>query len=194
MNRICKKIAVPDSAVCGMSLKCLRRTICFVMLMLLWGSCALGNTVQEYQIKAAFLYNAAKFIEWPPESNATGSFVIGVLGDDPFGPLLDELSTKTIRGKKIIIRRFSSLDKVRDCHLLFVPASERRRLSAVLSMGRGAAVLTVSDMDGFAKSGGMIEMVMDKGRLGFDVNNQQVRKQGIRISAQMLKLARTVLD
>lgn len=154
----------------------------------------MGNTVQEYQIKAAFLYNAAKFIEWPPESSASGSFVIGIIGDDPFGNVLDDLSSKTIRGKKIVIRRFSSLDKVRDCQLLFIPATERRRLSAVLSTSRDYAVLTVSDLDGFAKSGGMIEMAMDKGRLGFDVNNQQVRKQGLKISAQMLKLARTVLD
>jgi YfiR/HmsC-like len=192
LSRICEKITGSNAWFCNIKLNRIGLVACFVLV--LWTGFALGNSVQEYQIKAAFLYNAAKFIEWPPESGTSGSFVIGVLGEDPFGSLLDDLSSKTIKGKKIIIKRFSSLDKVRECHMLFIPATERRRLSVVLSTSRDHAVLTVSDLDGFAKSGGMIELAMDKGRLGFDVNNHQIRKQGLKISAQMLKLARTVQD
>ena len=78
--------------------------------------------------------------------------------------------------------------------MLFIADSEQRRLSAVLSMLRQVPTLTVSDIDGFARGGGMLEMVMDQSRLGFIANNRQARKQGLKISAQMLKLAREIIE
>lgn len=160
-------------------------------------SCLLNTQAdanQEYKVKAAFLYNAAKFVDWPTDTMAGGSFAVCVLGDDPFGPLLDEFTTRPLKGKRVVVRRFNSLDKLRECQLVFITATERRRLGAVFGVLRDLPVLTVSDMDGFVRSGGMIEMSMDKGKLTFDVNHRQNRRQGLKISAQMLKLAREIVE
>ena len=164
------------------------------LVLLGWPDTGRTRDIPEYQLKAAFLFNAAKFVDWPPEALSPEVFTIGVLGEDPFGPALDVLATRTIKGKKIVIRRVSSLDRVRDCQLLFIASSELRRLPAVLSTLRQVPALTISDIDGFASGGGMLEMVMDQGRLGFIANNRQARKQGLKISAQMLKLAREIIE
>lgn len=164
------------------------------VLVLLWSGTIAAQTASEYSVKAAFLYNAPKFVDWPPEDVATPVFTIGILGDDPFGADLDQLRNKTIKGKRIVIRRFTSIDNATDCQMVFVSASEQRRLVAVLSRLRGLPVLTVSDLGGFAVAGGILEISMDRNRLTFVVNNRQAKRQGLRISAQMLKLAREIVE
>lgn len=148
----------------------------------------------EYGIKAAFLYNAPKFVDWPSEALSMPSFTIGVLGDDPFGPLLDQLVGRTIKGKKIVVRRITSLDRAAECQLLFIAASEQRRLAAVLGRLRELPLLTVSDIDGFAFAGGMLELTMERNRLTFIANNRQAKRQGLKMSSQMLKLAREIVE
>jgi hypothetical protein len=152
------------------------------------------QTANEYQLKAAFLYNAPKFVDWPAAALSSGTFTIGVLGDDPFGPLLDQLTGRSIKGKQIVIRRITSPERASECQLLFIAASEQRRLPTVLGRLRDLPVLTVSDIDGFAFAGGMLELGMDRNRLTFIANNRQAKRQGLRISAQMLKLAREILE
>jgi hypothetical protein len=153
-----------------------------------------AQTVTEYGVKAAFLYNAPKFIDWPPEALTSASFTIGVLGDDPFGTVLDQLAGRTIKGKKVVIRRLTSLERAAECQLLFIAASEQRRLQTVLGRLRELPLLTVSDIDGFAFAGGMLELTMDRNRLTFIANNRQAKRQGLKISSQMLKLAREIVE
>jgi len=153
-----------------------------------------AQTVTEYEVKSAFLYNAPKFVDWPAEALSSHSFTIGVLGDDPFGSLLDQLAGRTIKGKKVVIRRLTSLERASECQLLFIAASEQRRLQAVLGRLRDLPLLTVSDIDGFAFAGGMLELTMDRNRLTFIANNRQAKRQGLKISSQMLKLAREIVE
>ena len=166
------------------------------LLLLVLGCPAAGaaQPASEYQIKAAFLYNAPKFVDWPPEAAAAQVFTIGVLGDDPFGPLLEQLANRTVKGKKIVVRRITSPDRAAECQLLFIAASEQRRLSTVLGRLRELPLLTVSDIDGFAFAGGMLELSMDRDRLTFIINNRQSKRQGFKISSQLLKLAQEIVE
>ncbi|MGE3551117.1 MAG: YfiR family protein, partial [Geobacter sp.] len=97
-------------------------------------------------------------------------------------------------GKKVIIRRLTSLERAAECQLLFIAASEQRRLQTVLGRLRELPLLTVSDIDGFAFAGGMLELTMDRNRLTFIANNRQAKRQGLKISSQMLKLAREIVE
>ena len=167
--------------------------ICLALLLSGLAGTAAGGP-PEYQVKAAFLLNTIRFVEWPAGENTSADIVIGVLGEDPFGPYLDELAGRKIKGRKIVIRHFSSPDRAAGCQVLFIPDSERRRLQSLLGLLRGYSILTVSDSDGFVHMGGMIEIDLDKGHLVFDVNQRQLSLRGLKISSQMLKLARDIVE
>src|SRR5712664_2499243 len=114
----------------------------------------------EYQLKAVFLFNFAQFVEWPPTAfpEAQTPLVIGVLGEDPFGPYLDE----TVRGEKVnnrplVVQRFRRGAEIRTCHVLFISRSESDRLEQILTSLRGRSILTVGDFEDFALRGGMIQ-------------------------------------
>jgi hypothetical protein len=149
----------------------------------------------EYEVKAAFLYNFAKFVEWPPEATpkAGGSFVIGILGQDPFGKdLEDQFSGKSIQDKKVVFTQLSGLQEAAGCQVVFISASETDQLGTILGTLRTPPVLTVSDMDQFIQRGGMLGFTIDKSRVRFNVNLTAAEKAGFKISSQLLKLAKTV--
>ena len=142
----------------------------------------------EYEVKAAMLYNFAKFVEWPGEGREP--LVIGVLGKDPFGPVLDEVvRDKTVHGRPLVVRRFHQLAELGACHILFIARSESRLIPEVLEPLHKAGVLTVADIDQFAKSGGVIGFTMDNGRIRFEINLGAARRAGLRISSRLLGLA-----
>src|SRR6266568_2546236 len=104
----------------------------------------------EYQLKAAFLYNFAKFVEWPPQAfpDAATPFTIGIIGEDPFGDDLERtVQNKTANGHPFMAKQVKALSELKTCHILFISASERKRLPEILNAVRGAGVLTVSEMD-----------------------------------------------
>ena len=147
----------------------------------------------EYELKAAFLFNFAKFIDWPPNAleNATGVSVC-VLGDDPFGDLLDRtLAGKSVHERPLVVRRHDTLGDTGGCHILFVSAAEERRLARVAPPE--APVLTVGETDGFVQRGGIIAFAMDDKRLRFEINADAADRAGLRISSQLLKLATRVV-
>jgi hypothetical protein len=148
----------------------------------------------EYQIKAAFLFNFAKFVEWPPAAfpGASSPFVIGVLGENPFGGDLERtIRGKTVGNRRFVIKEVASMAEARDCHILFISTSERKRLAEVLEALRGVSVLTVGEMDGFTEGGGMINFAREaRGtRVRFQVNNEAAKKAGMKISSKLLSLA-----
>ena len=156
-----------------------------------------GAASREYEVKAAFLYSFATFVEWPedavPESG--GTFIIGVLGTDPFGPLLDKIAaSKTVRGKPIAVRRFATIDDYTPCHVLFVARSERERLPAIVERLRGAAVLVVGDGAGFAEAGATVNLVIEKNKVRFEINQAAAERAGLKVSSKLLRLARHVKD
>jgi hypothetical protein len=154
------------------------------------------NALSEYDVKAAFLYNFAKFVEWPPEvfKNSGDSFVIGILGDDPFDKNLEaELNGKTVQDKKLVFKRLLNLQEASDCQVVFISASEEDLLSAILAKLQGSPVLTVSDMKRFIQRGGMVGFSLDKNKVGFNVNRTVAEGAGLKISSQLLKLAKTIV-
>jgi hypothetical protein len=145
----------------------------------------------EYEVKAAFLYNFAKYVQWPPPDRPT--FVIGVFGRDPFGRVLDDVMRgQKVHGRPVVVQRFTRLEAVTGCDLLFVSSSERdfRRIIAFMAE---APVLTVGEADRFADGGGMINLTTRDERIRFEVNPAAVARAGLKASSQLLRLA-TIIE
>lgn len=148
----------------------------------------------EYAVKAAYLYNFGRFVEWPPQATTEGSFSICVLGMDPFGRVLDGIvAGQTIDGKKVVARRIARSEGAAGCRVIFISSSEAGELTRVLAALANSAVLTVSDMPQFTQSGGMIGFVQQDNRIRFAVNLAAAQRVGLKLSAQLLKLAVNVI-
>lgn len=153
------------------------------------------NRADEYRVKAAFLYNFAKFVEWPAQAFKTRSdpIVIGVLGKNPFGDALAEaVSGKTLSGRAFQVREVTDAQQAAGCQILFVSSSERKRLGPLFSRIGNAAVLTVGETDNFASEGGIINFKIDAGSVRLQINVEAARKQQLHISAKLLNLAEIV--
>jgi len=148
----------------------------------------------EEAIKTAFLYNFAKFVDWPPESfkNEASSFILGIVGVEPFGASLDTLRDKTVKGRKLIIRKLPRLENFEECHMLFISGSEKGNLKTLLTALKNHNILTVSDLDRFAQQGGMIGLIQSEGKINFEVNIETVQHSRLKFSSQLLKLAKIV--
>ena len=148
----------------------------------------------EYQLKAAFLYNFAKFIEWPANTfpDGTTPFVICALGNDPFGTSLDAIAGKTIRDRTLVIKRIRSNGAVTGCQVLYVSPNELPQTTDLLRMVQNAPVLTVCDMDACAESGLMLNMRMVGNRVQLDINLEAVQHTPLKVSSQLIKLTRIV--
>ena len=152
------------------------------------------------KVKVAYLYNFTKFIEWPDKAfeDDQAPFVIGVLGDNPFGRILDDaVKAKKVAGRPIKVRRFDwskreDRTSLESCHVLYISKSERHRLDDILTALEERPVLVVSDMSEFARDGGMIGLVLEKGRIVFEVNREALEGAGLGASSKLLKLARIV--
>jgi hypothetical protein len=172
-----------------------------VSLAFVWSAHALasrgaggGGSQSEYAVKAAFLLNFAKFIEWPPSAFASAGapIVIGVLGSDPFGPQLEAiLEGKTVEGRRLQSKRVNSASAAEGIHMLFVPASSVSRMGELASL-RGKPVLLVGESPGFAQKHGHIGFYMEKGRIAFEVHVSRAKTTGANISSRLLQLARIV--
>jgi len=159
------------------------------------GAGAQANSSSEYQVKAAFLFSFAKFIDWPPGSFASpqSPFSICILGADPFGPAIDDsLRGKTIGDRAVVVRRAREPGEVRRCQIVFISSSENRRLSEILSSLQGASVLIVGDADHFADSGGTIGLMLEENRIRFAINTDAAESAGLKISSKLLALAKIV--
>jgi len=143
--------------------------------------------VSEYQMKAAFLYNFVRFVQWP-EPAASSPVRFCVYGKDPFGKLLDEsLRDKNIDGRPLEIHRLSGAKEIEDCHVLFVGASSD--VSGVLRQLGSRPILTVSETPGFTQMGGIINFVLQGQKVRFEINPQSAATAGLKISSQLLRLA-----
>ncbi len=151
----------------------------------------------DYRVKAAFLYNFAKFVHWPPAKlGADGNpIVVAVLGKDPFGELLDQtLRGKTVNGHPLAVRRLSGPADLKGCHIAFVSSSESGRLDKILRLIENDPVLTVGEMDHFARRGGMIGFTVEGGRTRLEVNRGVAQRAGLQMDSQFLRLAWVIED
>jgi hypothetical protein len=148
----------------------------------------------DYQVKAAFLYNFAKFVRWPDEGLPGPRFVVAVVGEDPFGETLDRaFAGKTILDRPVEVRRTRDVRDAGGAQIVFVGASEEPRLASTLAVLRRGRALTVGDMDRFADGGGMIGFRIKEATVRFEVNLREVRQAGLQMSSQLVKLALRVI-
>lgn len=147
----------------------------------------------EYQVKAAYLANFAKFIEWPPGAISDNSPIpVCVAGQDPFGPALDAaISGESVRGHPLVARRILDMRDLDGCRILFVPSNEALIESAVVSAER-MPLLTVSDAPDFLKRGGMIEFVFASNRVRFEINLAAAKTAGLNLGSELLRVATAV--
>lgn len=198
-----------DAGACIQSPRSVRvlllSTVRFALSVFLWSSLVSAvsaplawpqsESPSEYLVKAAFLYNFAKFVEWPPDAfpDPTSPFIFGIVGDDPFDDELNAMiSEKSLSGRRFVVRRFHRGEDLRHCHVLFISASEKKFLKLILESVRGSSVLTVADADGFARQGGMIGFVLQESRVRLEVNPQVAGRSRLKISSKLLALARIV--
>ena len=149
---------------------------------------------REYLVKAAFLYNFAKFVQWPedilPEHSTTLSLCI--LGESPLDASLESILDKPVKGKRLRIVEISTTDELNNCQMVFITSSQKNQLPNILRQAGNFNVLTVSDMNGFAAKGGMIGFTMRDNKVRFDINIDAVAESQLNISSQLLKLATIV--
>jgi hypothetical protein len=151
------------------------------------------QAVSEYKVKAAFLFNFAKFVEWPERDHDRDSVTLGVVGLDPFGESLDEVVRgKTVGTKPIAIRRFAGIDELEPCDILFISQSETSRLEEILKALDGTATLTVGEDDEFALRGGIIRFFIQESKIRFEINLEAAEHEGLQVSSKLLQVARTV--
>jgi YfiR/HmsC-like len=160
-----------------------------------WGQGRAG-AVGEYEIKAAFLYNFAKFVEWPDQALVPGTpFTVGVVGDPDLADALQEtMRGKNVRGHRFEVRHFAGPDDLQVCHMLFIGSVNKGDVQAILSVLRGTPVLTIAQVGDFTRLGGIIELSLENRKMGFEINAGVARKAGLKISSQLLKLARAVQE
>ena len=171
------------------------KACCVLSLALLLAAglaCAQETPPGEYRVKAAFLWNFAKFIQWPTNAftKDAAPFVIGVLGENPFGEDLE----RTVRGKQINthpieVKAFRAVPEAKQCHMLFVSNSETNRLTDLFKSLRGSPILTVGETEQFADAGGMINFVFEGNKIRFQINDDAARAADLKISSKLLSLA-----
>jgi hypothetical protein len=174
------------------------RSVLILSLVLIWLPLAASDDraqeaqPTEYQIKSAFLFNFAMFVEWPERAFAarTSPFVIGVLGENPFH---DDLA-RTVQNKKIddhplLVREILLLTEATNCHLLFISASEKKRWPEIFQSLQGTSVLTVSEVDRFTQSGGMINFVLQGTKIRFQINKDAATAAGLKVSSKLMNLS-----
>lgn len=148
---------------------------------------------REFQLKAACLVNFVQFVEWPEAALGApdAPIVITVLGDNPFGAVLDKLArTKIVQGHPLVVRFAQTLDRVGPTHLLFVASPADREAGSVVKHLAGKSVLSVSDAEDFSRAGGCIRFFLDENRTRFEINPSAAKRAGLKPSAKLLQLAR----
>jgi hypothetical protein len=160
---------------------------------------AIGGQAQsagEYQVKAAFLFNFAKFVEWPPNAfpRPDAPLQICVLGQDPFGVEFEQsIVEKIVQGHKIKVVHPDGVPQARACQILFIASSEKQRMRDILQGLTGASVLTVADTPSFIQGGGIINFVLERDQVRFEINLRAAELAHLKLSARLLTVAKLVL-
>jgi len=168
-----------------------------------WTSTAAAQAVDppdasEYLIKAGFIYNFAKFVEWPSTafSQPDSPIMIGVLGTDPFGSVLDRLvEDKKIGARGFVVKRYKwgkDLKDLKECKILFVSASEKAHIDEIVQAVKGLPILMVGETPGFAERGGMIRFTLEDNRVRFEINVDAAHQADLNISSRLLTLAKII--
>lgn len=164
----------------------------FIALFFLPAAAAVAGE-GEYQVKAAMLFNFAKFVEWPVDAfGADSRIMFCIAGKSPLSSQIQQVQGKQVKGRTVSVRPVSRPEDVSGCQMLFISHSENAHLSAWLQQAGHQSILTVSDLEQFASSGGMIGFYEEESRIRFEINAENAQKRRLQISSQLLNLARRV--
>jgi hypothetical protein len=176
-----------------------RRSFLFRLAAALTGWLVLGNPqlaaaagYSVQQVQAVFLFNFAQFVKWPPRAfdDANAPLIIGVLGSNTLGGALEEtIRGETVGGRRLVVKYSSRADEMKNCQIVFICRSEAGRVSRILDTLRGSPALTVSDIPRFCEQGGMINFLVEGGRVKFSINTLPVKNANLQISSKLLRLA-----
>jgi hypothetical protein len=153
-------------------------------------------TPTEYEIKAAFLYNFSRFVEYPRDFlSSLGTLNLCILGDDPFGSAANIIRAETAEDeRKISINYIKTAKQLSNCHMLFISSSEKNNVAQIIESLAGIHILTVGDTAGFAQRGVIINFYMERNKVHFEINILAANRAGLKISSKLLNLARIVYD
>ena len=169
------------------------RLICGALLLLALAPARAAPS--EYELKAAFIYQIARFVEWPAPNttvNAGASLRLCVLGGNPFGPALDTIRGKPVNERKMEVSLLDMSADTGECNLLFVAAPAEKYLERIIALSRGRSMLIIGDTQGFSQRGVMVNFFPEDGKIRFEINPAASRRAGFKISSQLLKLAHIV--
>ncbi len=150
----------------------------------------------EYHIKAAFLLNFAKFTEWPSHafSDTSSSLTLYILGQDPFDEALKTIEDKIVKGRKLVVRKASCIEDIKECHILFISTSEKKNLSEILTKIKDKPILTVAETKNFCQSGVTVNFIVVKNKVRFEINVDAAKRTGLKISSKLLKLSKIIKE
>lgn len=167
---------------------------------------------REYQIKAAFIYNFTKFVDWPAEkmADANEPIIIGIIGKDPFGRAFEAIEDKQVKDRGIVVRRFERFEEIgksdkdkaklgrrietlRKCHLLFICSSEKNNLAKITTALKDYPVLTIGETAGFVEAGGIVELLVEQRKVRFEVNLTAAKRAKLKIRSKLLRLAKRII-
>ena len=149
----------------------------------------------EYRLKAVYLLNFLQFVDWPENvfDNEDSPIILSIIGDDPFGKILDEtVEDEKISKHPVLIKRFRTLNELKFSHALFICSSEEEDYSTILNLVCESPVLTISDIGGFSNQGGDIEFYTEKNKIRFTINVQSLKKSNLKVSSKLLRLAKVI--
>ena len=168
-----------------------------ILLLLIGGSASHGDApTREYQIKLAFLHKFVKFVTWPGEAfqSADDPLRIAVYGRDAFSGSLNSIAGKIAKGRELTVHRVETVEDLVAYHVVFIPASAEEQISTILEALDHSPTLTVGETDGFATRGGMMNFVIVKNKVRFEINMQAADRAGLKISSQLLRAGILVRD
>lgn len=172
----------------------LRAIVCSLLLLVcgffqnLYGQ---NKPASEFQVKAAFLYNFTRFIDWPPSafSSPNAPFVIGIIGDDPFGEYIGQLVKREhVNNHPIVVRRYNQVKEITGCHILFIN-TPKKKTKEILQIAQNRSILTVSDDDDLTRLGGIVSFYKEDNKVRFKINRTSSKNAQLQISSKLLNLA-----
>jgi hypothetical protein len=163
--------------------------------MLASSATAASQAVTQPALKAAFLFNFAKFVEWPAEATASSPLTLCVLDDAAVEDALGQLvNGGPVNGRTVVLAKGARNRALRGCHLLYIGDADPGRTAATVDEMKGAAILTVGDGEDFARGGGVIGLFIEDGRMRFAINSDAAQRAGLRLSSKLLSLAKIVKE
>ncbi len=151
---------------------------------------------EEYEIKAAFVYNMLQFVEWPVgELSKHDNMTVCIFGKNPFGTSLDSIESKKVWERTLLLRKISQPQQIRQCQIIFISSSETKLLPFVLNTIKGLPILTIGDTEGFSEQGVIINFFLaENNKVRFEINKEASRMAGLKISSHLLRLSRITKD